>query len=254
MKRGGLECAATALLMFVSLGAEIAEAAEPGFYFGASGSRVKHDIEGMPGVPIFSASLSPTPLPPGFGGIIIVLPPGSVLPPVFGIPAPGVPISPVFIAPTSVEIDDVDVGYSLTAGYRINRYLAAEVSYTDFGEYQRLERYSFGTVNYEIGVRGPSVAVLGTLPLNEQFELYARGGVLFADQEVSFDVISSSPGTSAPDRDFSDEVIIAGAGLEWAFAPRWAARLEYQLTDDLEYDNTGESSIDQATLSVLFKL
>jgi opacity protein-like surface antigen len=253
MKRGGLGCAATALLMFVSLGSETAEAAEPGFYFGASGSRVKHDVEGWPGMPVITASLSPTPFPPGFGGIIIPFPPGT-RPPVFGTPDPGVPISPVFIAPDSVEIDDVDVGYSITAGYRFNRYLAAEVSYEDFGEYERLERYSFGTVRYQIGVRGPSVALLGTLPLTERFELYARGGVLFADQEVSFRVTSNSPSTNGPDRDYSDEVIIAGAGLEWAFAPRWAARLEYQLTDDLQYDNTGESSIDQATLSVLFKL
>jgi opacity protein-like surface antigen len=57
-----------------------------------------------------------------------------------------------------------------------------------------------------------------------------------------------------PDRDFSDEVVMAGAGVQWSFAPRWAARLEYQRTDDLKYDNTGESSIEQASLSVLFKL
>jgi hypothetical protein len=49
-------------------------------------------------------------------------------------------------------------------------------------------------------------------------------------------------------------VIMAGAGVQWSFAKRWATRLEYQRTDDLKYDDTGESTIDQASLSVVFKL
>lgn len=52
MKRGVSGCAATALLMFVSLGCEITAAAETtednkrGFYVGASASRVEQDAEG----------------------------------------------------------------------------------------------------------------------------------------------------------------------------------------------------------------
>lgn len=217
----------------------VAHAAEPGFYFAATASRVEHDIEGIPGVPVFVATL-----PPVFGGIR----PTPVA------PAPITPITP--ITPpyaefaVSTEVDDVDAGFSATVGYRINRYLAAELSYTDFGEYERIERYSTAPlVRYEIGVSGPSLAVLGSLPLGEQWELFLRGGVLFADQEVSTKVSSRSFG-----RNYSDEVIVAGAGVQWSFAKRWATRLEYQRTDDLQYDNTGESTIDQASLSVVFKL
>ena len=155
----------------------------------------------------------------------------------------------MFIGPDSIEVDEVDAGFSAPVGYRINRYLAAELSYTDFGEYELIERYPTVTdVRYQLGVSGPSVSVLGSLPLGEEWELFLRGGVLFADQEVSLTIGSSF------DRDFSDEVVMAGAGVQWSFAPRWAARLEYQRTDDLKYDNTGESSIEQASLSVLFKL
>jgi hypothetical protein len=178
-------------------------------------------------------------LPPVFGGI-------GPAPPVFTIPInPGPPIA---LVPTSVEIDEIDAGFSATVGYRINRYLAAELTYSDFGEYQRIDRFGTFATRYELGVSGPSVSVLGELPLGEQWELFLRGGVLFADQEVS-------TGVSLPiERDYSDEVVIAGVGVQWSFAPRWAARLEYQRTDDLKYDNTGESSIDQASLGVLFKL
>lgn len=219
-----------------------AQAAEPGFYFAASVSRVENDVEGRPGVPLLIASVSPSPSP---SPPIFRPPPGCCNPinPIF-------PPGPSFIAPDSIEIDDVDTGFSATVGYRINRYLAAELSYTDFGEYELIERYSFLTdIRYELATRGPSVSVLGSLPLGEQWELFLRGGVLFADQEVTFKVISN-----LPKQDLSDEVVIAGAGVQWSFAPRWAARVEYQRTGDLKYDNAGESSIEQASLSVLFKL
>lgn len=215
-----------------------AQADEPGFYFGATASRVKHDVEGLAGIPIAFF--------------------GSTLP-VFG----GGPISPVFPAPIiiitpappyaelaqSVEINDIDAGFSATVGYRINRFVAAELTYNDFGEYERIERYSgLFSVRHEIRVSGPSLSVLGTLPLGEQWALFARGGVLFADQEVSFSI------SSRQKYDYSDEVLLAGAGVQWSFAKRWATRLEYQRTGDLQYDRTGESSIDQASLSVMFKL
>lgn len=225
-----------------------AQAADPGFYFGATGSRAVHEVDGRPGIPVAIIGFSPMP-PPDFGGVITPRPPGDVFS-----PFPTVPGGPVFIGPTSVEVDEVDAGFGATIGYRVNRYFAAEVSYTDFGAYEVRERYSFGDVRYELGVRGPSVAVLGSVPLGERWAVFLRGGVLFADQEVSTKVVTSSPSTNGPARSFSDEVIMAGAGVQWSFASRWAVRLEYQRTDDLQYDNTGESSIDQASLSVLFKL
>lgn len=218
-----------------------AHAADSGFYFAATASRVEHDVEGRPGLPI--AVIVPGP------------PPGGILPPVaeiIGRPPGGV-LNPIALFPTAVDVDEVDTGFSATVGYRMSRYLAAELSYVDFGEYAITEQYSFGSTKYELGVRGPSLALLGSLPLGEQWELFVRGGVLFADQEMTLKTSSSGP-TANGGRDFSDEVIIAGAGVQWSFAQRWAARLEYQVTDDMRYDNTGESSIDQASLSVLFKL
>jgi hypothetical protein len=213
-----------------------AAATEPGFYFGATASRVDHDVEGFPGIPLVITFGT---FPPVFGGI-------SPIPPVFDIPIN--PSPPYVLLPLSTEIDEIDAGFSAMVGYRINRYLAAELTYTDFGEYERIDRFGTFASRYQLGVSGPSVSVLGQLPLGEQWELFVRGGVLFADQKVSTEV------SLRIDRDYSDEVVMAGVGVQWSFAPRWAARLEYQRTDDLKYDDTGESSIDQASLGVLFKL
>ena len=216
----------------------VAHAAEPGFYFGATASRVEHDIEGFPGIPV--AIITPA-LPPVFGGIRPTPTPVA--------PIPINPAPPFAELTRSTEINDVDAGFSATVGYRVNRYFAAELSYIDFGEYERIDRYSSSSsVRYELGVSGLSLSVLGSLPLGEQWELFLRGGVLFADQEVSTKLFS------AYRQNYSDEVIMAGAGVQWSFAKRWATRLEYQRTDDLKYDDTGESTIDQASLSVLFKL
>jgi opacity protein-like surface antigen len=220
-----------------------AHAADPGFYFGASVSRVEHEVEGWPGVQIAVFTPAPgAPIPPPLLGGISDLPPSFFLP------------VPIALQAHSIDVDDVDTGFSAMAGYRINRYLAAELSFADFGEYRLVERYSFGTLKYEIGVRGLSASVLGTLPVSERWELFLRGGMLFADQQVSFSAVSSSPGTNPSDRDYSNEAFMAGAGVQWSFLPALAVRLEYQRTDDLKYDNTGESSIEQASLSILFKL
>jgi hypothetical protein len=234
MKRSTAWCVPLVTLTLSS----VAHAAEPGFYFAATASRVEHDVEGYPGTPIALANPS---LPPVFGGIR----PTPIL------PTPISPGGPTYaeLAQTT-EISDVDAGFSATVGYRINRYLAAELTYTDFGEYERIERYSSAaSVRYEIGVSGPSLSVLGSLPLGEHWELFLRGGVLFADQEVSTKVFSTTFG-----RNYSDEVVMAGAGVQWSFAKRWATRLEYQRTDELQYGDAGESTIDQASLSVIFNL
>lgn len=217
-----------------------AHAADPGFYFAATASRVEHDVDGRPGLlalvgsPSFNPPVLDIILPPDFGSL------NPILPPVFQA-----------IFPVAIEIDEVDAGFSATVGYRINRYLAAELSYTDFGEYESIDRYTNSAldVRYQLGVSGPSVSVLGSVPLGERWELFLRGGVLFAEQEVSLKFSSGSN-----ERDFSDDVLMAGVGVQWSFAPRWAARLEYQGTGDLKYSNNGESSADQASLSVLFNL
>jgi opacity protein-like surface antigen len=181
---------------------------EPGFYFAAAASRVAYDGQGH----LFSKPYSRN---------------------------------------RQTMIDDVDTGFSATVGYRINRYIAGELTYADFGEYERIDRYDLGSIGRSedrtlFGVRGPSLSVLGSLPLGEQWEVFLRGGVLFADQKITHTFGGNS----------SDEVGIAGAGVQWSFAPSWAARLEYQLTRDMNLDALArsESSIDQTSLSVLFKL
>lgn len=235
-------------------------AADPGFYVGATASRVEQDLDERAGVGPIAVLVA------GGGGLVT---PSPILPfpPVFITPIVGGIANP--LGPTSVKVDDTDVGWSVSLGYRINKYLAAEVAYADFGEASLTERYEFDTLpgvpvvpqmtrSYTVSTQGPALSVLGSLPLGSAWEVFLRGGVLFADQEVKTRITiinprSTSNGGTAGD--FSDEVVTLGAGVQWSFLPRWTARLEYQRTDDLQPNELmGESSLEQASLSVLFKL
>lgn len=230
-----------------------AEAAEPGFYIGATASRVEQDVEGGIGGPLVFGDLPP------LGGFFP--------PPAFGTPILNpiiIPISPPFAVsypplPDRVEVDDGQAGWSVTLGYRVNQYFAAELAYVDFGETEVTQYHTFASLlprppltavtRYDMRVSGPAVSVLGSLPLGASWQVFLRGGVLFADQEIEYDVSGRLETT------YGDEVLMAGAGVQWAFASRWTARLEYQLTDDLRQNPVaGESQLEQASLSVLFSL
>jgi hypothetical protein len=223
-------CALAAMMFVTSLSA--ADTVERGFYFGASGGRVEHEARGEGGM--LAGVVGPFPI----SGFLLSLRPGRVV------------------------VDDVQAGWSATLGYRINKYLAAELSYHDFGEASVTERYfpNFPPLPAEIVVRsdidafGPSLSVLGTLPVSVSFDLFARGGVLFVDQEIG-----NTQGTFRNEQSIGDEVLMAGVGAQWSFAPRWTARLEYQRTGSIDYDAdimnlAGTEKIEQFSLGVLFDL
>lgn len=266
MQNGMSRCAAASVMFVISLSCEISEAADPGFYVGAAGGRSEQSLDKQAGVgPValgFAAGLT--------GGFVpIVRNPGAPVLIISPFPVVGV-ISNAFV-PAELSADETDVGWNFSLGYRVNKYLAAELAYVDSGEASLVEHYrplaGFGPVStpvteitrsYSVTSRGPELSVLGSLPLGSKWEVFLRGGVLFAKQEVESRTraIGGTATTPLPiERDFSDEVVTVGAGVQWAFLPRWTARLEYQRTDDLQANEImGESRIDQASLSVLFGL
>jgi opacity protein-like surface antigen len=162
--------------------------------------------------------------------------------------------------PDSVAVDDGDLAWSGGLGYRINRYLAAEVEYVDFGTTDVIEHYNVDTpgspvpfpteldLDYSSHVTGPALSLLGTLPVGEHFELFLRGGALFADREFE-------TGFGTLNESFSSTVWLAGVGVTWSFAQRWAIRAEYQQTGELsESFVSGETSLKRMSLTALFKL
>ncbi len=154
------------------------------------------------------------------------------------VPFPGI----IFrVLPESANASGSEPGFGATLGYRINRYLAAELAYTDFGSVDIAEEYLIRlpfpfppneprreVINLTAEVAGPSINVLGKLPVGEGFELFLRGGLLFADQDVtrwSGDFTRTSSN--------ADELWVIGGGVDVRFSDRWSARFAYESVDRL---------------------
>ena len=143
------------------------------------------------------------------------------------------------VQPSSSTSDGSDAGGGAALGYRINRYLAAEFAYTDFGEVDIREHYVVGPIDFPFliprfefdvdlasRVAGPSLSVLGILPVADELEISARAGILFADQDVS-----RAPGTSSATN--SEELWIWGAGVDVEITRRWSVRFAYENLEEL---------------------
>jgi opacity protein-like surface antigen len=199
-------------------------AAEPGFYFSAALGQAEEDPESI--------------------GSNVAL----------GFP----PIAIVHLEPDRVDVDESDVAWSVAVGYRINPYVAAEVEYIDFGTTDISEHYTVPpapplptefTRRYSSKVTGPALSLLGSVPVGTGFDVFLRAGVLFADRELEF---AQSVGL---DDAFASTLWLAGAGVDWSFARRWAIRAEYQRTGKFEETFlAGETELERMSLSVLFRL
>jgi opacity protein-like surface antigen len=220
----------TAVMMIVALfaAAGSGEAAEPGFYVAAGVGQAEQDVRRSDGIVVAFGS--------PFGGTLTA------------------------VRPDAISVDDDELSWNGVLGYRINRYIAAELAYMEFGEADVSERYTIRppllflpielTRDLAISVTGPAVSVLGLLPLGSRFDLFIRAGVLFADKEVTQRFTTSSQSMT-----FGSEVWLGGAGVDWSFANRWAVRLEYLRTGKTDADiSSGESDLRQIALGVLFRL
>jgi hypothetical protein len=163
------------------------------------------------------------------------------------------------VEPDQVDVDTGKLAWSVGLGYRVNKYLSGEVEYVDFGTTDVAEHYTVDnigapvpfptefTLNYSSHVTGPALSLLGTLPMGRDFELFLRGGAFFGSREFK-----TGFGTNAK---FASTVWLAGAGVTWSFAKRWAIRAEYQQIGKLDESLvSGETEQQRMSLSALFRL
>jgi hypothetical protein len=174
----------------------------------------------------------------------------------FGIPSFAI----VHLEPDDVAVDASDFSWGVGLGYRINSYLAAELEYLDFGTTDVAEHYDLEfpglpfpselTLDYSSRVTGPAVSLLGSLPLGKHFSVFLRGGLLFADREISRPQFGEVSEVTS-----GDEVWLGGAGVDWTVASRWQVRAEFQRTGKLEEAFfVGGTQLERISLSAIFKL
>lgn len=128
----------------------------------------------------------------------------------------------------TIEADDVDLkgngwGWEVFAGYEFNRYVAVEASYIDAGD---VNDHIEEGITAAADTHGYSASVLGTLPVNDVFSVYARAGYLKwkADERLRVD------GETVLQYDVDGSDPIFGVGLSTLVDGAFL-RLEYRMAD-----------------------
>lgn len=129
------------------------------------------------------------------------------------------------------DVEDVDIDFDedsdakkVFAGWRFNQVVALQLDYIDFGD----AAVELAPFNIETDTRALAPYVVGTLPLGP-VELFAKGGVLFYELEVS------SGGTEIIDETGQD--LAYGVGVGITVIDRLALRAEYEKIDIDELDD-----------------
>jgi OmpA-OmpF porin, OOP family len=129
--------------------------------------------------------------------------------------------------PIFSSCEDTDTSWKLLGGYRFNRYVAAEASYIDWGE---VTAGTSSGARVAAKQRSYGLAVVGTLPIGERFELFGKAGFLQTEQQTR----RITPDPSTFNREFSE--FHYGLGAKYAFTKNWALRGEWENTEKLKVE------------------
>ncbi len=165
--------------------------------------------------------------------------------------------------------DDSDTAAQVFVGYKFTPWIALELGYQDLGEAKT--HYDLAAINSPQS-KPPSVtgryrandvnaAVVGTLPINEQFELLARAGV--SDVRLKYDERGIDVQGQAFSRNYgSDDGAhpLFGVGALWRFSPQLSVRLDLDRNFNvgrkfaLHADTNGRfDDIDAYTVNLIWK-
>ena len=124
-------------------------------------------------------------------------------------------------------VDNSDSAWKVYGGYEINRYLAIEVGYSDLhndadkrttfsgisnGTGSRLVSFPGGVVSVDVDdISGYFIAVIGSQPLTNRFDLSAKAGAISWDaRQTTVDLDQSTEARNGTD-------VLIGFGMEYRF-------------------------------------
>ena len=140
----------------------------------------------------------------------------------------------------TTRIDFDDTGYKAFVGYRVLRYLSAELAYTDFGS----PSVTTGSTRYEADLELAALWAVGVLALSPRLELYGRLGYTDWDAAVTVD-----DGTGAPVTDDGEGNDLGwGVGAGYNLTPRWALQLDWE-----NYELEDADEVTFTSLAVRFR-
>lgn len=129
-----------------------------------------------------------------------------------------------------------ETSYKVFGGYRFTDRLGLELAYTDYGS------FSEGPVRAD--AEALSLSAVGTLPLNSQWGLFARGGLARTDTDVRIGSYHDS------DDDFS---LAVAFGVNWLVTPNIELRAEYELLDEVSFGDAEDSNIETLGIGAAYR-
>jgi OOP family OmpA-OmpF porin len=132
----------------------------------------------------------------------------------------------------SGTVDGKDTAWKIFGGYMFNRHFGIEAAYINAGEVSYSGTFSgFAVTGGKVELTAFNVAVLGNLPINEQFSVFGKVGLFSWEAEAS-DTTGGIPFSGSDD----GTDISFGVGVGYNFTPNFGVRAEYELfqTDDAD--------------------
>lgn len=129
---------------------------------------------------------------------------------------------------TSNIVKADDNAWKLFAGWRVNPYLAFEAAYIDFGKPSDRFDATGSNGQYEVDLSGFAPTVIGSLPLGNNVELFAKAGSYFYDVNVKVDFDNPGPDLQSS---HSRNDFLYGGGIGYTFADTVHLRAEYEVVD-----------------------
>jgi OOP family OmpA-OmpF porin len=158
-------------------------------------------------------------------------------------------------------LDTKDRSLSLLAGYRFNRWFAAEAGMYSLGSFRYAATGSVndaGTVrpasfNFGYHVRGILMGGTATLPLGRSFELRARAGISSSDVRIRYSATVETDTVADKYSDTSQDLYYGiGAGIVvWDY---YRIGIDYLHHDSVgKASSTGTTTVDNVMLSLGFR-
>lgn len=117
--------------------------------------------------------------------------------------------------------DEKETGWKVYGGYQFNKYIGVDVSYVGLGTFSAKGTTSGLPFTANVKTNGLALALVGTLPVSDNFAVFGRIGGIRTKSKATGTVST----VQITDSDYTNGSLV-GVGLRYNFTPQFALRLE----------------------------